>query len=183
MTMHPQRPRLHIVPLELREANAVVAAWHRHHQPTIGHRFSVGVVDDQGVIHGAAIAGRPVARLAGSPREVLEVLRLVTDGTYNACSMLYSAIARAGRAMGYKRVQTYILAEEAGTSLKASGWTSEGPAGGDDWNREGRVRRTDQPQGTKERWAVVLDSTTRPQLTFPTPATHHDQLELEDWTQ
>jgi hypothetical protein len=42
--------------------------------------------------------------------------------TKNACSMLYSACARAAQAMGYDKIQTYILVTEPGTTLKASGW-------------------------------------------------------------
>ena len=148
---------LSVVPLDLREANAVVSAWHRHHQPCQGHRFSLGCVDQNGVLHGAVIVGRPVARLAGSPRQVLEVTRLVTDGTPNACSMLYGAAARAGKAMGFRRIQTYILDEETGVSLRASGWTCEGLAGGGQWKHtDGRPRRTDQPTQVKTRWAREL---------------------------
>ncbi len=154
---------LHVIPLELSEANALVARLHRHHQPAQGHRFSIGVIDGTGNLHGAAIVGRPVARLAGSPRDVLEVVRLVTDGTPNACSALYAAAARAGRAMGYKRIQTYILGSEPGTSLRASGWTDEGAAGGGQWKHtDGKPRRTDQPIETKGRWAKPLSP--RPDL-------------------
>lgn len=149
--------RLHIVPLELSEANALVSAWHRHHQPSQGHRFSLGVVDEAGAVHGAAIVGRPVARLAGSPRDVLEVVRLVTDGTPNACSALYGAAARVGRALGYLRIQTYILDEETGASLRASGWECDGAAGGGQWKHtDGRPRRTDRPTGPKSRWSKRL---------------------------
>ena len=121
---------LRVIPLELVEANALVRRWHRHHQPCQGHRFSIGVVNECGELVGAIIVGRPVARLAGSPRQVLEVTRLVTDGTPNACSILYGAAARAGKAMGYQRIQTYILDYETGISLLASGWQCEGYAGG-----------------------------------------------------
>ena len=155
--------RLHAIPLELTEANRLVAQWHRHHQPSQGHRFSLGVIDADGALHGAAIVGRPVARLAGSPRDVLEVVRLVTDGTANACSILYAAAARAGLAMGYRRIQTYILDEEPGTSLIAAGWSYEGEAGGGQWKHtDGRPRRTDQPTGLKGRWAKELAA--RPDL-------------------
>ena len=155
--------RLFVVPLELAEANALVSRWHRHHQPAQGHRFSLGVIDGAGILHGAAIVGRPVARLAGSPRDVLEVVRLVTDGTHNACSILYAAAARAGLAMGYKRIQTYILGEEPGVTLVAADWTSQGEAGGGQWKHtDGRPRRTDQPTELKERWAKSLS--TRPDL-------------------
>jgi hypothetical protein len=156
---------LYVVPIELAEANAAIAAWHRHHKPCVGHRFSLGVVDQDGVLHGAAVVGRPVARLAGDPAKVLEVTRLVTDGTRNCCSMLYSAAARAGKELGFERIQTYILAEEeTGVSLKASGWTNEGAAGGGQWKHtDGKPRRTDQPIGKKMRWARQLN-TPRPTL-------------------
>jgi len=149
---------LKVIPLELEEANRVVSAWHRHHKPTVGHRFSLGVIDENNTVHGAAIIGRPVARLAGDPRDVLEVTRLVSDGTRNVCSMLYSAAARAGKEMGYMRIQTYILADqETGSSLKASGWECEGVAGGGQWKHtDGKERRSDQPTGKKLRWSKVL---------------------------
>lgn len=150
--------KLFVVPVELEQANAVVAAWHRHHKPCVGHRFSLGVVDDEGILHAAAVVGRPVARLGGHPSKVLEVTRLVTDGTKNCCSMLYSAAARVGKEMGFERIQTYILADlETGSSLKASGWVCEGLAGGGQWKHtDGKPRRTDQPIGIKTRWSKVL---------------------------
>ena len=149
---------LRVVPLELDEANALVASWHRHHKPAVGHRFSLGVVDQDGTLHGGAIVGRPVARLAGTPREVLEVVRLVTDGTHNACSILYGAAARAGRALGYVRIQTYILDSETGASLRAAGWEDEGEAGGGQWKHtDGRARRTDQPTSRKRRYGKALN--------------------------
>jgi hypothetical protein len=158
--------RLHVVPLELAEANRLVAQWHRHHQPSQGHRFSLGVIDNDGGLHGAAIVGRPVARLAGSPRDVLEVVRLVTDGTPNACSILYAAAARAGLAMGYRSIQTYILDDEPGVTLTAAAWTLDGPAGGGQWKHtDGRARRTDQPTGLKARWSKRLAE--RPDLAEP----------------
>lgn len=83
--------------------------------------------------------------------------RLVTDGTKNACSALYAAAARIGREMGYKKIQTYILASEPGTSLVASGWVDEGEAGGGQWKHtDGKPRRTDQPTEKKTRWAKYL---------------------------
>jgi hypothetical protein len=115
---------LHVRPLTLAEANALVTRWHRHHKKCVGHRFSIGVFDDEEVGHGAAIVGRPIggATEGVSQNHIAEVSRLVTDGTYNACSILYAASARAAKAMGYVWIQTYILQNEPGTSLKASGW-------------------------------------------------------------
>ena len=149
---------LRIVPLDVSEANALVKELHQHHFPVVGHRFSVGVINADRNLAGAAIVGRPVARLTGSPRTVLEVTRLVTDGTPNACSILYAAAARAGKAMSYQRIQTYILGEEPGTSLKAAGWVNEGAAGGHPWHHyEAKPRRTDQPMVTKQRWSLTLN--------------------------
>ena len=150
---------MRVVPLTLREANTLVAELHRHHKPVQGHRFSLGLVDSEGGLHGAVICGRPVARLAGDPQEVLEVTRLVTDGTRNGCSQLYAAAAAAAaaKAMGFLRIQTYILESEPGTSLKASGWVDEGPAGGGQWRHtDGKERRTDQPTERKRRWAKTF---------------------------
>ena len=156
----PDQPRLVTRACELREANAFVAEHHRHHKPVQGHRFSMAAFDGGRVV-GVVTVGRPVARMGGAPSEVLEVTRLCTDGTPNACSALYSAAARAGKALGYSRIQTYILATEPGTSLKAAGWTDEGEAGGGQWKHtDGKPRRTDQPIELKRRYARTLAART-----------------------
>jgi hypothetical protein len=59
-----------------------------------------------------------------------EVYRIASDGVPNGCSMLYGALVRAAWALGYDKALTYTLADEPGTSLKASGWTYDGEAGG-----------------------------------------------------
>jgi hypothetical protein len=147
---------LTVRPAELREVNAFVLEHHRHHKPVMGHRFSVKVVDELGVTRGVASVGRPVAR-AVNHREVLEVTRCCTDGTPNAVSMLLGAAARAGRALGYKVIQTYTLPEEGGASLRASGWEFLGEAGGGQWTgTNGKSRRNDQPTSVKHKWRRVL---------------------------
>lgn len=141
--------------VELKEANEFVAGLHRHHKPVVGHRFSIGAIKN-GVLVGVAIVGRPVARKTDQ-KMTLEVTRLCTDGTRNTCSFLYSAAARAGKALGYKRIQTFILDTEPGTSLAASGWVDEGVAGGGNWNSPSRQgRREDQPMQKKRRYAKAL---------------------------
>lgn len=148
---------LKIVPMELKDANSLVAELHRHHKPTQGHRFSIGCFDGTKIV-GAAIVGRPVARRINH-REVLEVTRLVTDGTKNACSILYAAAARVGKELGYKKIQSYILENETGASLIAAGWYLElETAGGGQWKHtDGKARRTDQPTSPKQRWAKRLN--------------------------
>lgn len=148
---------LRVVPLTLAQANELVARLHRHHKPAQGHRFSLGAELD-GTLVGAVIVGRPVARMADTYRTA-EVTRLVTDGSRNACSILYAAAARAAQAMGFDRIQTFILAEEPGTSLRAAGWRFEIESDGGDWNHSAQyagTRRTDQPMTAKQRWAKVF---------------------------
>jgi hypothetical protein len=73
-----------------------------------------------GKLVGVATIGRPLSGIHQD--KWVEVTRLATDGTPNACSFLYGAAARAAFALGYKRIQTYIMKEEPGASLKGAGW-------------------------------------------------------------
>lgn len=141
---------MRLVPLTLKQANALVAKLHRHHKPIQGHRFTIGAKN--GSLVGAAIVGRPGARRTEQYR-IAEVTRLVSDGTPNVCSMLYSACARAAEAMGYDAIQTFILENEPGTSLKAAGWKFLRLVKGGDHNRPSRGgRRRDQPECKKQKW-------------------------------
>ena len=84
-----------------------------------------------------------------------EVTRCCTDGTKSACSKLYAAAWRACRAMGYRRLVTYTLASEEGTSLTAAGWVVVGEAGGGSWDRLSRPRVDVAPTEQKTLWEVV----------------------------
>src|SRR6185295_17024707 len=112
-----------------------------------------------GVCHGAAIVGRPVSKELDSAA-VAEITRLVTDGCYNGCSKLYGACARVTKEMGFAKVQTYILEDEPGTSLKAAGFQFEYMTKGGNWASSERYkkqgRRQDQPQGPKQLWSRVF---------------------------
>ena len=92
-------------------------------------------MDENNTLHGVAIVGRPVSRYLDDGL-TLEVNRLCTDGTKNACSMLYAAAWRAAQDMGYQRIFTYILETERRVSLHAAGWHCDGPAGGKNWTGE-----------------------------------------------
>jgi hypothetical protein len=127
----------------LDEANAFVAEHHRHHKPVVGHLFSLGAALD-GRIVGVAIVGRPVARRRDDGITA-EVTRLATDGTKNACSFLYGAASRAAFALGFKRIGTYILASEPGTSLTAAGWRLLGETPGRSWSVPSRPRVDTHP--------------------------------------
>ena len=110
---------LRLVPLSLAQANEHVAAWHRHNKPVEQCIFRVGVADDEGVLHAVAIVESPKAR-GNMDGETVEITRVASDGTANACSMLYGACARAAFALGYRRVVTYIQGDEPGSSVKAA---------------------------------------------------------------
>lgn len=145
------KSHLTIVPCQLDEANAFIKQHHRHHQPVVGHKFSIAVADERNEVRGVAIIGRPVARHLDDGW-TLEVTRLATDGCPNACSPLYAAAWRAVRAMGYKRLVTYILNTEPGTSLRAAGWRCVGEAGGGAWSCPSRPRVDKHPLQVKLRW-------------------------------
>lgn len=140
-------------PCELAEANEFVARHHRHHRPVIGHKFSIAAAIENEIV-GVVIVGRPVARMRDDGI-TLEITRLATDGTKNACSFLYGAGARAAFALGYKRIGTYILKSESGVSLKAAGWKLIGEAGGGSWSRTIRPRVDTHPTQGKLLWESV----------------------------
>ena len=111
-----------IKPITFKEACLFVKENHRHNKPPQGHKFSIALrskIDDR--LIGVAMAGRPIAR-AFDNGETLEITRTCTDGTSNANSMLYGAIWRCAKAMGYSRCITYTQHGESGSSLKGAGW-------------------------------------------------------------
>lgn len=162
---------LRLVPITLKEACIFVGRVHRHHKPPQGGLFAVGVskpvragataaeilkvecpIEER--IVGVAIVGRPVARMLADGFTA-EVTRLATEGDKNACSILYAAAWRACRALGYRRLVTYILDTEPGTSLRAAGWKCVGESGGGKWTRKDRPRIDDHPTQGKLRFEMV----------------------------
>ncbi len=134
----------------LAAANAFVARLHRHHKPVIGHKFSIGAYLGETLV-GAVIVGRPVSRMRDDGA-TLEVTRLCTDGTKNACSFLYGCAARAAFALGFDRIGTYTLPSEGGASLRAAGWRLIGERGGGSWSRGSRPRADEAPLVCKHLW-------------------------------
>ena len=149
----------------LREANAYVEELHRHHGKVVGHKWSLAAYKD-GRLCGVAIVGRPTGRYLDNG-STLEVTRLCTDGTRNACSALYAACARRAKREGYAKIITFILQSEPGTSLRAAGWTLEAAkAGKPRWNKERYATKPVQlslfpskqpPAEYKQRWAKALN--------------------------
>jgi hypothetical protein len=142
--------------MSLKEANNFVAIHHRHHAPLKIHKFSIGCCQ-HGSLCGVAIVNRPVSRILDDGL-TLEVSRLCTDGTRNACSLLYAAAWRVAKSLGYRRIVTYTLISENGASLRAAGWKCAGEAGSLEWKskremeraRQGRLFEKDHPPKTKK---------------------------------
>lgn len=186
--LQPARPRpvgihrgpmseLELCPMTLGEARAYVDEHHRHHLAPAGGLFAIGATRGAAVV-GVAIVGRPVARELADDYTA-EVTRLCTDGSRNACSLLYGAAWRACRAMGYRRLVTYTLASESGGSLRAAGWKQVGSVRAESWSRPSRPRVDRHPLQGKLRWevggsvqaaAAADGSLTRTRTSLPTTA-------------
>ena len=146
-----KRDKLMIVPITFKEACKFVEDHHRHHQPSSGCKFCIGVADEDEKIRGVAMVGRPVNRMLDDGWTV-EVNRVATDGCPNACSALYGAAWRVARAMGYRKCVTYTLPQEGGASLRGAGWKLIGETTGGSWSRKSRPRVDLHPTQQKFRW-------------------------------
>lgn len=144
--------RLVTVPMKLRDAAAYVERHHRHSRPPRGMKFALGAARGEELL-GVAVVGRPVARLLDDGWTV-EALRVCTTGERNVCSFLYGAAWRAARALGYRRLVTYTLASEPGSSLRAAGLRVVGEVRPQTWHRSGRPRDFHDPQ-ERLRWEIA----------------------------
>lgn len=115
---------LELRPVTLAEARRFIGEHHRHNLPPITWRFGVGLTNGSPELVGVGMAGNPMAK-ALADGVTLEAVRVCTLGTPNACSMLYGALCRAAKALGYRSVITYTLPAEGGSSLKAAGFALE----------------------------------------------------------
>lgn len=143
-----------IVPCTVSAAKRYVKQWHRHLPSVQGGLFAAAVAVD-GVVHGVAVAANPARVWQGTGRFV--IARVAVDGARNACTMLYGAMCRAGRALGYTEAWTYTLPEEPGTSLKAAAFEDMGLTDGGEWSRPSRSRSAAVRAEPKRRWRRALD--------------------------
>lgn len=168
--------KLRLQPISLAEANEFVRQNHRHHSPVPGAKFCLCVSDGEN-IRGVAIVGRPVSRMLDDGW-TLEVNRMATDGAKNACSILYGAAWRAALALGYRRIVTYTLPEEGGSSLRGSGWNCMGESGGGKWSRRSRKRTDNHPLQTKIRWGKTIGAPADSRLIVSIEEEDKNQLHL-----
>jgi hypothetical protein len=147
---------LTVIPISIREAQEFVGAYHRHNKPPQGAKFAIGA-EYEGKLVGVAIVGRPVARMMndGFTAEVTRVC-VLDDAPKNSCSFLYGRCWRIWQQMGGKRMLTYTLQSEPGSSLKGAGWKVVGEVKPRSWNWSGRPREYQEIYGqAKFRWEVT----------------------------
>lgn len=145
MTEAPLRLR----PWTVTKAKPFVAEVHRRLPKIQGAMWALAVWAGDRVV-GAALVGHPARALM---EDTLCVLRVaVMEGHPNACSMLYGACSRMARASGIENLVTYTHLDEHGTSLKASGWVSDGVTDGGEHSRRTRPRARAVDPKPKRRW-------------------------------
>lgn len=144
---------LQLQPITYEEACEFIRRHHRHHLPPTGWKYGIACNDGEQV-RGVITVGRPVSRRLDNGY-TLEVTRCATDGAKNASSLLYGAAWRAARALGFRRLITYTLVSEPGTSLRAAGWKEIGTTTGRSWNVPSRPRVDKHPLGQKTLWEAV----------------------------
>jgi len=174
-----------VMPCTLKDAQLHVAAFHRTHRAPRGGLFALCcVVPAESRVCGVAVVSRPVARLLGDGW-TCEVTRCSTDGTPNACSLLYGAAWRAAKALGYRRIVTYTLDHEPGANLRGAGWVNVASTPGRDWDdcarRHGK-QSTHQVLGGKFRWearASDYDAARGLDVSWPVDMRATAQLGLE----
>lgn len=154
---------VHIAPITVKQATALVKCWHRHLPKVQGGLFAAAVaIEDE--IFAVAIVGNPPRVWQGTGRAV--ILRVavspcapeeIAGHANNLCSRLYGALSRAAEALGYREIWTYTLPEEPGTSLRAAGFEHMGMTEGGTWSRPSRKRDAPVKGEAKHRWRRILN--------------------------
>lgn len=135
-------------PVTLRNAQAFVAAHHRHNKAPRGARFALEAVFG-GEVVGVVIVGRPVARMLDDGLTAEVVRCCVKDG----------AARRVWQTWGGQKVITYTLVTEPGDSLRGAGFVAvaksrPSPKG---WGRKNRARQISKTDGiAKVRWQAEI---------------------------
>lgn len=153
---------LNLSPITIGDARKYVEREHSHHHAPLSALCAVSVVDGGGLIVCVSMLGRPVSRELQA-QGCVEVHRVASDGTApHAASMAIGAIARAAIALGWRRLVSYTLLGEAGTSYRAAGWCPVSVSrDGREWSCVSRERGAVGQPGAKVRWEVGPDAMPR----------------------
>lgn len=79
--------------------------------------------------------------------------------------------------MGYRKIITYILQSETGSSLKASNFICEGEAGGEMWTGS-RARDNGVPKEKKTRWSRELNPDAKAAPKFKRKAEKQEEKQM-----
>lgn len=167
---------LRTAPIIRDEATAWVAEHHRHSKRKVaGWRFGTALIrSDTDEMVGVGIAGNCASREwhKQGGGHFIEVRRVATDGVRNGCSMLYGALCRAAKALGFCTAWTFTLVSESGSSLLASGWevyAVRDERGG--WSSPSRPRDEDGwPSEAKVLWIKRLNPCSEHECSHPLPS-------------
>ena len=148
--------KLEVVPISLKEACEFVGNFHRHNKPPQGGKFAIAAAYDNSIV-GVAIVGRPVsATFQDSLTAEVSRVCVLDHAPKNSCSFLYGKCWRIWQQMGGKRMVTYTLQEESGSSLRGAGWKIMGEVAPQTWNRPNRQRDWQPIYGQlKFRWEAM----------------------------
>lgn len=155
-----------LTPITGKAAIKWIAETHRHLPRLQGALFAVGVKFGHRLV-GVATAGNPARVWQGTGRFVITRCAVLSDlpkvpandgddHASPACTMLYGAMCRAGKALGYDEAWTYTLPHESGKSLRAAGFIDMGLTAGGEHDRPSRPRDPAICAAPKRRWARPL---------------------------
>lgn len=157
-----------IAPCTVTAAKLKVKEWHRHLKDIQGGLFAAQVIDDTGQCVAVALAGNParvwqkeaklvISRVAAEEDQPKIICSKGREHASPSCTMLYGALCRAAKALGYCEVWTYTLPEESGISLKAAGFIDMGLSAGGEHSRPSRYRKPAVRPEPKRRWLRILN--------------------------
>lgn len=151
-----------IVPITVKAARRFISETHRHLPRVQGALFAVGV-EFGGEVIAVGTAGNPWRVWQGTGRIVITRVAVAKNVPWNNpdhaapfCTMIYGALCRAARALGYREAWTYTLPEELGTSLRAAGFADMGWTDGGEHDRPSRPRAPAMRPEPKRRWMRQL---------------------------
>lgn len=147
---------LRVVPITITDARKHIERHHSHHHAPVGGLLACAVAEGDRVCC-VAVLSRPVARMLDARGDVAEVTRVASDGTKHVASMCLAAVTRAALALGWRRLVSYTLLGETGTSYRAAGWRCTGIVeASQGWHSRGG--RTIAQGGGKARWETGPDA-------------------------
>lgn len=160
-----------IAPCTVKAALKLVSERHRHLPELQGGLFAARLLYDEYCI-GVGVFGNPSRVWQSTGRGVItrcavqDSMPPVIDSSGNehaapGCTMLYGALCRAAKALGYREAWTYTLPHEPGTSLRAAGFIDMGVTDGGEHDRPSRRRKPAKHPEKKRRWLRKLVPTPR----------------------